>query len=528
MEPTTEIDCVLVWDRGGRLAAKPVDGRHDDRRLPEIRLSLPQPPVPFLYLEQIHSRLAGELPGGRFLTYAGEHDGRHVVCLTDEMDGPEQTPGRKELQGSVPDSDASARASVSWTERSKLEDEDRSVVEIAEKHASETEIPWHRRDWIRAELVPWLEKSTGEPCSVHDLTPLRSSDRSYVARWTPGVHAATATSGGPASAGAEPTSLYIKCDREPLPSDAAVTELLASPEGPVPQPVAVDAARGWMLMKPLPGRPLSASDPTSFWEAAAGTLARLQRSTEAECEPLFALGTRDYRGARLGERLLAMLSDPKVVGNEEDGGISADDASVLPDLQEWVRDWCAWLKDSKIPATVVHQDFVTCNIHVTPGTEADLATDVTPGTEVDPAADVTPTTDPDPIADADPSTTGSTTGSGAGPGSTPAVWVFDWSDTVLGHPFFSFDRLLDECWSDEERKSAAIQAYLEAWSDVADSDALLAEFKRCQRLRVLYEALRWYDEIRYLPPTAPNHRLLQADLRTGVVTMLRWIRTNPQ
>ena len=79
------------------------------------------------------------------------------------------------------------------------------------------------------------------------------------------------------------------------------------------------------------------------------------------------------------------------------------------------------------------------------------------------------------------------------------VCIFDWSDVVLGHPFFACDRLLDACWSDAVRKATIVDACLAAWRDLASLDTLRAEFAACQKLRVLYEGLRWTDEIAGLP-----------------------------
>lgn len=92
----------------------------------------------------------------------------------------------------------------------------------------------------------------------------------------------------------------------------------------------------------------------------------------------------------------------------------------------------------------------------------------------------------------------------------------DWSDTVVGHPFFGLDRLLDSCWGDPQRKSAVIQAYLEAFEDLASEARLKRSFDRVLWLRVLYEDLRWHHEILALPEDSAQRQRLRADQLSGL------------
>ncbi len=140
-------------------------------------------------------------------------------------------------------------------------------------------------------------------------------------------------------------------------------------------------------------------------------------------------------------------------------------------LTAYTADCCAVLRGSVAPPTAVHQDFVACNVVKT----------------------------------------------------AAGFRIFDWSDVVVGHPFFACDRLLDACWSDVDRKRLIIDAYLTAWTDLAPLSALQAEFAACQKLRVLYEDLRWTDELAGLPPASPMRKRLAADRAAGLAMVVEWL-----
>ena len=97
--------------------------------------------------------------------------------------------------------------------------------------------------------------------------------------------------------------------------------------------------------------------------------------------------------------------------------------------------------------------------------------------------------------------------------------LLDWSDVVVGHPFFACDRLLDACWTDAARKEAVIAAYLSAFDAVADAEILRRSFDAVLFLRVVYEGVRWMDEIEDLDPEAEHRRRLWADALAGLRAM---------
>jgi hypothetical protein len=98
---------------------------------------------------------------------------------------------------------------------------------------------------------------------------------------------------------------------------------------------------------------------------------------------------------------------------------------------------------------------------------------------------------------------------------------YDWSDTVISHPFFSACRFLEFAVSGggsprrrggrrlppAERHERLIDAYLDAWTEYMPRDRLRAVFRQAQRLNPLYQALRWYLELPYCETDSPWWRM---------------------
>jgi hypothetical protein len=82
--------------------------------------------------------------------------------------------------------------------------------------------------------------------------------------------------------------------------------------------------------------------------------------------------------------------------------------------------------------------------------------------------------------------------------------IFDWSDTVIGHPFFSLNRFLDDlpvCPSSSGGSTAeglsplAVQvreAYLRGWRDYASTRELQRVFAQSRRLNAVYQLMRFH------------------------------------
>ena len=253
---------------------------------------------------------------------------------------------------------------------------------------------------------------------------------------------------------------YFKEDRSPGPSEVAVLSRLTSRHASAIAPlIASDEPRGWSLTADA-GPILRVEDPTDLWCAAVQTLGALQVAEADHADTWRALGCRDLSGGRwltAIEQLLAAAAPE----------LAADVNEALHSLRPRMEAACAILAADPVPDTLVHRDVVLENIAV----------------------------------------------SANGP------VLLDWSDVVVGHPFFACDRLLDACWTDAARKEAVIAAYLSAFDAVADAEILRRSFDAVLFLRVVYEGVRWMDEIEDLDPEAEHRRRLWADALAGLRAM---------
>ena len=255
---------------------------------------------------------------------------------------------------------------------------------------------------------------------------------------------------------------YFKEDRSHGPSEAAVLRRLAKRRpSAIAEVTAIDEARGWSLTCDA-GPILRVEDHTDTWCAAVRRLGDLQVSEAAHADEWRARGCRDLSGDRLLGAIRTLLA---AAFRDLEPGVRDALHAVTPRIEEA----CAALAVDPVPDTLVHRDIVPVNVVV----------------------------------------------SESGP------VLLDWSDVVVGHPFFACDRLLDSCWTDQARKQAVIDAYLAAFEGVTDRDTLRESFDAVLFLRVVYEGVRWMDEIQGLDPASAHVRHLWADALSGLRAMAR-------
>jgi len=255
-------------------------------------------------------------------------------------------------------------------------------------------------------------------------------------------------------------ALFFKADHGwPPPEAEVVRELARAGQGSLPIVLAADPGRGWMLTRDFGTTRLEAIDDDDRWAEAVRLHAELQLGSVDHVPSFLRMGCRDRRGDRLYRAIERLVTEtaPRLLDADERRTLAA----LLPEIDAA----CAELSSSSVPPSLVHQDLVGCNIARTAGGD----------------------------------------------------WVFfDWCDTVVGHPFFAVDRLLDDCWSDERRKRRVIDAYLEPWEHHEGRGRLHELFRCCLRLRVLYEDVRWHDELAVTEPDSEHAEGLRADIASGL------------
>ncbi len=253
---------------------------------------------------------------------------------------------------------------------------------------------------------------------------------------------------------------YFKEDRSHGPSEAVVLRRLAERRpADIVSVVALDDARGWSLTADA-GPPLRGADPTDLWCAAVRRLGALQAAEAPHLDAWRALGCRELSGTHLRDAIRRLMTAAAAE-------LEPSAAAALPSLLPRIDDACATLASDPLPDTLVHRDVVPENVLV----------------------------------------------SARGP------VLLDWSDVAVGHPFFACDRLLDACWTDSARKQAVIDAYLGAFETFADRKSLRRSFDAVLSLRVVYEGVRWMDEIEGLDPASEHVQRLWADALAGLRAM---------
>ena len=185
-------------------------------------------------------------------------------------------------------------------------------------------------------------------------------------------------------------TFWFKANATGVAHEAGLLEVLARrAPGHTLAPVAVDADRAWMLL-PDGGPTLreigsEAAEP-AMWERLLVEYAAMQRTLEPYVDELLAVGTPDRRPDRLVAVRDALLADRSLVMVGDAKGLSeAQYAELLACGPEFAT-MCRDLEHSGIPATVQHDDLHDNNVFA-------------------PQA----------------------------PGGS--LRVFDWGDSVVGHPF---------------------------------------------------------------------------------------------
>lgn len=211
----------------------------------------------------------------------------------------------------------------------------------------------------------------------------------------------------------------------------------------VPDVIAIDSARNWLLMRDIGGEALRARPDVSRYEAALRQYAQLQRQEIDQIETYLSYGILDRRPVKLKDEIRTYL--PELCAGLEQ--YKAETVLALQD--EWIA-MCDELATG-MPMSLEHGDLHGGNIFWRERTD-DLC-------------------------------------------------ILDWGDATVTHPFFSvrvfwnalYDLLPEE---DEVAWYKQIQTmrkvYLEAWSGVATEGVLWRHWLIAEELGCVYRALSWH------------------------------------
>ena len=338
--------------------------------------------------------------------------------------------------------------------------------------------PWERRGWY-AEAVCWI-LSEGTRLGYARSGPVEQ----LKAAWSLSISL-------PLRVKTLASALYFKADYAKPPSEPAIIEALARRwSRNLPAIVAVDHARGWMLMRDFGERSLP-HEPISRWQAANRKFSEIQVACSADLEPWWRLGCPDLRIPVLIAYMDRLLADPPPLRIRRAGWptLTTVAATRLQEVRPRLHDMCGASSlqfPSRHPSS--SKDFRHANLVM----------------------------------------------------SGRSYIFYDWSDTVVSHPFFACCRFLDYIPDDphprrglpaKERRRRIADAYLRPWAAILGHTDLWRAFELARQLNPIYVAIRRYLDAPYCEPTSSWGRAMREgpanELRRWLVSMGELAPTSP-
>jgi hypothetical protein len=229
----------------------------------------------------------------------------------------------------------------------------------------------------------------------------------------------------------------------------------------MPELVAVDTERGWMLMRDG-GEQLRASiRPTkniSPWEPVITRYAEVQIGLAEHVDEILAMGVPDHRLDLLPSLYAELLKDEASMMIGQEKGLTSTDVQLLHDKLPRFKEICARLAAFGIPETLNNGDFHDGNILIKNG----------------------------------------------------RITFFDWGDAIVTHPFVTLRTFfvsmeialeLDEYAPPTSEMLALRDRYLERWERFASKEDLLKAYELSKPVASIVKTLLWHTTISQLDGT---------------------------
>ncbi|RJP54853.1 MAG: hypothetical protein C4583_01675 [Anaerolineaceae bacterium] len=291
----------------------------------------------------------------------------------------------------------------------------------------------HAHEWIRAQAKRNSIQLTGEIEQLHAYA------------WSTVMRVSSSEG-----------TLFFKATADETIHEIALTEKLAAwfPDC-MPDLVASDSARGWMLMRDG-GEQLRASiRPTKDvrpWEPVITKYAEVQIGLAEHVDEILTLGIPDHRLAALPALYKQLLADEESLMIDKEKGLTSADFQQLQSLKPRFEQICADLAAFGIPESVNHGDFHDGNVLVKDG----------------------------------------------------RITFFDWGDASVTHPFVSLRTFfvsmeialdLDD-WAPPTSEMLALRdCYLARWEQFANKEQLLKAYNVSRPVASIVKALSWHTTI---------------------------------
>jgi len=250
-------------------------------------------------------------------------------------------------------------------------------------------------------------------------------------------------------------TLFFKATAPETIQEIALTQKLAEwYPNDMPELIAVNTIRGWMLMRDG-GEQLRASiRPTKDikpWEPVIRRYAELQIGLAEHVDEILALGIPDHRIASLPTLYLQLLADEESLLIGQEKGLTPNEFLQLQNLKLRFAELCAELADFGIPESINHGDFHDGNVLIKDN----------------------------------------------------RITFFDWGDADITHPFVSLrtffvsiEMALDlDDYAFTPEMAALLDRYLEPLQKYASKDDLLRAYALSKPVASIVKTLAWYQSI---------------------------------
>jgi hypothetical protein len=303
---------------------------------------------------------------------------------------------------------------------------------------------WTEQDWVESAHAWIRAELAGSAIDV-----IGSIEQPHVRPWATAMRV-------PTTAG----DVWFKASAPAFRHEAAVLQVLSRirPDC-VPELLAVDLERGWMLLADGGTRLRELDSPrpdVRRWEDILVRYAELQIDLMSSRGELLARGAPDRGLAAFPALYDGLLADSDLLRVGEPDGLTREEVDRLHALAPVLASMCERIAAVGVPETIQHDDLHDGNVFVSGG----------------------------------------------------AYLFFDWGDSCVGHPFFSLAVTLDGVLaSDLEHDSAALgidhfrDVYLEPFTRFAPLRELIEASALARRLGWVGRALVWQAALREFDDT---------------------------